>query len=35
MSQVLRAEATDEKTGFRKAEVSASDDRILERRIIM
>ena len=29
MSQVLRTEATDEKTGFMKVVVSASDDRIL------
>jgi pyruvate/2-oxoglutarate dehydrogenase complex dihydrolipoamide dehydrogenase (E3) component len=29
MSQVLRTEATDEKTGFMKAVVSANDDRIL------
>jgi pyruvate/2-oxoglutarate dehydrogenase complex dihydrolipoamide dehydrogenase (E3) component len=29
MSQVLRTEATDEKTGFMKALVSANDDRIL------
>ncbi len=29
MRQVLRTEATDEKTGFMKAVVSASDDRIL------
>jgi pyruvate/2-oxoglutarate dehydrogenase complex dihydrolipoamide dehydrogenase (E3) component len=29
MGQVLRTEATDEKTGFMKAVVSASDDRIL------
>jgi pyruvate/2-oxoglutarate dehydrogenase complex dihydrolipoamide dehydrogenase (E3) component len=29
MSQVLRTEATGEKTGFMKAVVSADDDRIL------
>ena len=29
MRQVLRTEATDEKTGFMKVAVSASDDRIL------